>query len=389
MKKYFIFAVLVTLAWSSSSVVARTSDYDGSDAIVQNLPDPLVLNNGKKVKNARQWIKKRRQEVLDIFSDHMFGRIPDAPKGLHFKIVSEDSNVYNGLATRRTVRIFLDAMEEHWFDMLMHIPNNGSNKVPMFAGINFWGNSETIEGRGASSWPYELILKSGFGVVTAWRDDIQKDNVNVVKGGLHEWYNTDAEWGHISKWVWALSRMLDYLETDPRVDASKVAVMGCSRLGKTALWAGANDQRFALVISNCSGCCGAAISRRKKGETFNAITRVFPYWFVKDFQNYRGKEDEFPADQHWLAALTAPRPLYISSATEDGWADPEGEWLCAHEVGSVYALFGKRTVGDVMPGPDTPDYRGDVGYHIRTGKHGINSYDWEQYITFARRHFGM
>ena len=384
-----IIAIIVALSCEAPSAIAQTRSLNASEAAALNLPDPLVFNNGKRVRNARQWTNRRRQEVLDIFSEHMYGKVPAAPEGMHFKTISEET-VYDGLATRRTVRIFLDASEEHWFDMLMHVPNNVQGRIPMFAGMNFWGNNETIEGgRNASRWPYEMILKSGFGVVTAWRDDIQKDNVKVVEGGLREWYNTDGEWGHISEWAWALSRMMDYLETDPQVDAKKVAVMGCSRLGKTALWAGANDTRFALVISNCSGCCGAAISRRKKGETFNAIAKTFPYWFVRDFQDFKGREDEFPADQHWLAALIAPRPLYISSAVEDGWADPEGEWLCAHEAGPVYALFRKHTVGEAMPGVDSPDFGGDVGYHMRSGKHGTTAYDWEQYIAFTRRHFGM
>lgn len=373
-------------------------NYDEDKIAPYELPDPLVFNNGKKVKNARQWTNKRRAEILEIFAQEMYGHIPAKPEGLHFKTISEDKNVFNGLGTRKVVRIYLDAAEQHWFDALIHIPNAAKGPVPMMVGINFKSNDATLDDRASARWPYELALKNGFGVATAWRDAIEPDGKeSAIKdspfacqdGGVRAWYNKGGDWGAISAWAWGLSRIFDYLETDPAVDCSKVAVLGHSRLGKTSLWAGANDTRFSIVISNCSGCCGAAISRRVFGENFARIDDHFPHWFTREFDKYKWHEDQFPADQHWLAALAAPRPLYIVSHSEDAWADPKGEWLCAYNVAPVYKLFKKKGVDETMPPVDTPDNDATVAYHLQTGPHNINSYDWQQYINFAKRNFGL
>ena len=359
-----------------------------------DLPDPLIFENGKKVRNARQWTEKRRDEILEIFAREMYGHVPSKPEGLHFETISEHS-VYDGLGIRKTVRIYLDVQKEHWFDVLLHLPENVSGPVPLFVGLNFQGNDATLDERADFRWPYEMILRSGMGVATAWRDSIEPDGKDsriadediCRDGGVRSWYNEDGDWGAISAWAWGLSRIMDYMETDPAIDCSKVVVMGHSRLGKTALWAGANDTRFSMVISNDSGCCGAALSRRVYGENFEIIASTFPHWFTPEFRKYMGNEAAFPADQHWLLALAAPRPLYVASATEDQWADPEGEWLSASLTSPVYALFGLDGLNDSMPEPDTPDKDAHVGYHIRTGAHNILAYDWEQYISFAHHHF--
>ena len=364
------------------------------------LPDALVLNNGKRVRNRRVWEKKRRPEILEVFAQEMYGHIPARPEGLHFETVSVDT-VYGGLGLRKVVRLFLDASGEHWFDVLVHTPRNIEGPVPFFVGLNFKSNEATLDGRGSASWPYEMILGAGFGVATAWRDSVEPDGPgSLVKerkdtvcqdGGVRAWYNSGGDWGAISAWAWGLSRIMDYLETDPAADASRVAVLGHSRLGKTALWAGANDSRFAGVISNCSGCCGAAISRRVFGENFAAIDTTFPHWFTREFDKYRFHEDQFPGDQHWLAALAAPRPLYVVSASKDGWADPKGEWLCAKSVSPVYRLYrlkglsSSRFDASVQPDPDCPVCDGRVAYHLREGKHAITPFDWAQYIAFMRR----
>lgn len=390
-----IVAALLLVVPMSAFAQSRHIIYDESEVPSYELPDPLVFNNGRQVRNDRQWMKKRRGEILEIFSEEMYGHIPGRPEGMHFSIVSEET-VYDGVGVRKIVRIFLDGTDAHWFDVMIHLPKNAEGPVPVFAGLNFNGNEATLDERAGRRWPYELILKAGYGVATAWRDSVEPDGKetkvrevgNVCRdGGVRSWYNEGGDWGAISAWAWGLSRILDYLETDSSVDASKVAVIGHSRLGKAALWAGANDTRFAMVISNDSGCCGAAISRRTFGETFSVIDTKFPHWFTREFDKYKDKEDTFPADQHWLAALAAPRPLYIASATEDLWADPKGEWLAAWHVTPVYALFGLDGVGDEMPSPDSPDKDGHVGYHIRTGNHDILAYDWTQYIDFAEMHF--
>lgn len=372
----------------------RETNYDEAKVPAYELPDPLQFDDGREVRNARQWEKKRRPQVLEVFAQEMYGHMPARPEGLHFSTISEET-VYAGLGLRKVVRIYLDADQTHWFDVLIHLPKDAAGPVPMFVGLNFKGNDATLDERADFRWPYELVLKAGMGVATAWRDSIEPDGKDSKlaeaegvcrDGGVRSWYNKDGDWGAISAWAWGLSRIVDYLETDEAYDTDRLAVIGHSRLGKTALWAGANDLRFDMVISNDSGCCGAAISRRKFGETFAVIDTSFPHWFTREFDKYKGKEETFPADQHWLIALAAPRPVYVASATEDLWADPKGEWLAAKAAEPVYALFGMQGLDDGMPAPDVSDGDGRIGYHIRSGKHNILAFDWQQYISFMNRH---
>lgn len=394
LRTIIIASVAILLLSRSLSAQKRDANYEESKVPAYELPDPLVFDGGRPVKNARQWSRKRRAEVLEIFAQEMYGHIPARPEGMHFEKISEES-VYDGLGIRKVVRIYLDASADHWFDVLIHLPAAADGPVPMFVGLNFKSNTATLDGRADFRWPYELVLKAGMGVATAWRDTIEPDGKDCpVKedddvcrdGGVRAWYNKGGDWGAISAWAWGLGRIVDYLETDKAVDCDRLAVLGHSRLGKAALWAGANDPRFDMVISNDSGCCGAAISRRKFGETFEVIDSVFPHWFTREFDKYKGKEEAFPADQHWLIALVAPRPVYVASATEDLWADPKGEWLAAKEAEPVYALFGLEGLADNMPDPDVPDAENSIAYHVRTGKHNILAFDWQQYISFMDRH---
>lgn len=391
-----LMTVLLAILLFSCSLHAqkRETNYDEAKVPAYELPDPLQFDDGREVRNARQWEKKRRPQVLEVFAQEMYGHMPARPEGLHFSTISEET-VYAGLGLRKVVRIYLDADQTHWFDVLIHLPKDAAGPVPMFVGLNFKGNDATLDERADFRWPYELVLKAGMGVATAWRDTIEPDGKDSKiaeaedvcrDGGVRSWYNKDGDWGAISAWAWGLSRIVDYLETDEAYDTDRLAVIGHSRLGKTALWAGANDLRFDMVISNDSGCCGAAISRRKFGETFAVIDTSFPHWFTREFDKYKGREEIFPADQHWLIALAAPRPVYVASATEDLWADPKGEWLAAKAAEPVYALFGMQGLDDGMPAPDVSDGDGRIGYHIRRGTHNILAFDWQQYISFMNRH---
>ena len=388
--------------------------FEEADVPEYTLPDPLVFNNGKSVKNASQWMRRRRPELLALFEKEMFGKAPGRPKGLHFETLYGDESALGGKAVRKEVKVHFDKSGKHYLKLLVYTPKDAKGPVPVFLGINFKGNYSTSmdpgilmpteeeikaygilenreRGAALSRWPIERILSAGYGIATFYRGDIDPDYDDVFQNGVHplfykkgQDYPAPDEWGTIAAWAWGLSRAMDYLETDRDVDKARVIVFGHSRLGKTSLWAGAKDKRFAMVISNCSGNCGAAISRRHFGETILKVNRHRPQWFCDNFLKYNENESSLPFDQHELIALCAPRPVCVGSATEDRYADPKGEFLGIKEASSVYALFGLEGLDGVeFPPADTPVGKGVLRYHMRTGKHDITYYDWEQYLRYA------
>lgn len=384
------------------------------------LPDPLVLANGTPVRDAATWYERRRPELLRLFETDVYGRSPRRPdRALPFELRSTVRNALGGKAVRKQVSIFFAAGRQGpSMSLLVYLPA-AVKPAPMFVGLNFNGNhtvsadpgielghvwardpvrktyarrraAESSRGSRASRWPLEAILARGYGVATACYGDIEPDFDGGIEHGIRPLFFKAGqtapaadEWGAIGAWAWGLSRALDYLETDPDVDGRRVAVLGHSRLGKTALWAGAQDTRFAMVISNDSGEGGAALSRRDYGETIRDLNTNFPHWFCGNYKRYSGHADRMPVDQHELLALAAPRPLYIASAEQDRWADPRGEFLSAVAAGPVYRLLGAEELGtDRMPAIEQPIMH-TVGYHVRSGKHDITAYDWEQYLAFA------
>jgi hypothetical protein len=398
-------------------------NYDESKVPAYKLPGPLSFENGKPVTGSSDWYSKRRPEILGLFEEEVYGRIPEFEYNEVFVMNDCDSFALNGTAIRKQVTIKIIANDKNLdIDLLIYQPKS-KGPVPAFLGYNFNGNhainSDTAifitkswipnneslgitdhratgnsRGSEASRWPVELITGNGFAVATVYYGDVDPDFDDGFQNGIHGLVYEKGEkpasdeWGSIAAWAWGLSRVMDYLETEPAIIAQKVAVIGHSRLGKTALWAGAYDERFAVVISNNSGCGGAALSRREIGETVEMINTQFPHWFCDNFNDYNKKEKKLPVDQHMLITLVAPRPVYIASATEDQWADPKGEFLAALAADTVYQFLGLPGLSvKTMPDADHPVMDGYIGYHLRTGKHDITAWDWEQYLTFVKSHF--
>lgn len=399
-------------------------NYDEDKVPPYTLPDPLLGADGRPVKSARAWRTRRRPELLELFRTHVYGRSPAAPRRLRYEVTSTDPHALNGKATRKEVAVWLtDKPDGPKLNLLLYVPTAVKRRVPAFLGLNFGGNhtihpdpgitlptqwvrdrnserpvrrpaAAATRGSAASRWPVEKILARGYALATAYYGDVEPDFPDGWKLGLRAalspagadtQFAPDA-WGAISAWAWGLSRALDYLEEDAAIDAKRVALLGHSRLGKTALWAGAQDERFALVISNNSGEGGAALARRWYGETVERINTSFPHWFCANFKRYNRDVHALPVDQHELIALIAPRPVYVASAEEDRWADPRGEFLACRHAEPVYALFKLPGLGVTDLPPVNHPVGGAIGYHIRTGKHDVTDYDWEQYLNFADRH---
>jgi hypothetical protein len=394
---------------------------DESKVPPYTLPDPLRMADGKRITTSQQWLQRQRAAMLKLFADNVYGRMPAKPTNMHFKIFSVDSNALGGKAIRKQVTIFFTRnVSSPSMDLLLYLPK-AKKPVPVFMGLNFYGNqtinsdtgirlstrwvandgnfgvvnnmaTEAARGKDASKWAVEEVIARGYGLATAYYGDLEPDHPDGWKAGVRttmkeELAINENEWAAIGAWAWGLSRIMDYLETDPAVDSKKVVITGHSRLGKACLWAAANDQRFAIVVSNNSGEGGAALSKRWFGETIERINTSFPHWFVARYKTYNKHPELLPVDQHILLALIAPRPLYVASASEDWWADPKGEFLSAKNAEPVYELFGKKGLGvNDMPPVDHPVGQ-TIRYHMRTGKHDFTLYDWQQYMDFADKQF--
>ena len=388
--------------WTASpSVIARFEErasrrdfkvvYREEEVPPYSLPDPLVTNDGLRVADAATWHARRRPEILELFRKYVFGRPPiGRPAGMSFTANSQAA--LGGQATRKDLVInFSGEPDGVRADMRLYVPNGEAGPVPCFL---YLGRAlpadSSLSPRLSGALPE--VLSRGYAVAIIDRAGMDPDEHDGFVNGVHGGFDSPGKrpvdaWGTIAAWAWGLSRALDYLETDDDVDARRVAVMGVSRAGKTALWAGAQDERFAMAISVCSGCTGAALSRRRFGEPVGAINARFPHWFCDNYKNFNWREDELPVDQHMLLALLAPRLLYVSSADEDLWADPRGEFLGAKHADPVYRLLGEKGLdAEYMPGLEIPVHTGRIGYHIRRGGHGLEQYDWLRYLDFADKH---
>ena len=416
MKKIIILILLTLSAFSYAQ--RKDVNYDESKVSAYFLPDVLSCQDGEAVTTIKQWEEKRRPEILKMFTSQMYGRTPSEKIKVVYEILTENAHDLDGLATSKQIKfIFSNGKKQIEAILLMYVPNKAKGKVPVFVGYNFKGNHSTTfdssvyyspvfslvkepdhpdwkRGVQTSRWCYEKIIERGYAIATMCYHDIFPDKKDLKDHSivsLFSDYNPNStaldEWQAIGAWAWGSSRILDYLETDSRIDMDKVAIMGHSRQGKAALWAGAQDERFKVVISNDSGCGGAALSKRIFGETVAIVSSIQPPWFCLGFNKYRNNEKELPFDQHQLLSLIAPRKVYVASAQEDLWADPKGEFLSAFHASSVYRLYGLSGIkSDVMPELHQP-IKEDIGYHIRAGKHDVVDYDWERFMDFADKHF--
>lgn len=411
----------------SKTVVYRMSgqerlamtNYDETKVPPYTLPDLLTAQSGEKIKTKEDWELLRRPEILKILQENIYGKILPKPDNMHFELLSRKEDALANTAIRKEIRFWM-SMENgksFFFDALMYVPKNTKTPPPVFVGLNFQGNHACTNEEDVrisakrrpgypknafpranqnGRWNFAECVRRNYASITVNYHDIMPDMpnewakgaLNLFVDGLSHFHGPLEEYSAIGVWAWGLSRIADYLEQDKDVDASKMILHGHSRLGKTSLWAGAIDERFKMVISNDSGCCGAALSRRDFGETLPTIAGPTnpSYWFIKKFSNYIGKVDSMPFDQHFLLALAAPRPLAVASATEDLWADPRGEFLSCCHTAPVYKLFGFEGLGtEEMPPPGKGIYN-RVSYHIREGKHDQTPLDWEVYMDLADRY---
>jgi hypothetical protein len=396
-------------------------NYDEAKVGTYTLPDALPLNDGKLVKDTKTWLQRRRPEILQLFETQQFGRIPaGVPTHLtasSFEITDKGTSALNGTAIRRQITIHLTGDNNGpAIHLLEYLPAAAKKPVPLLLCISFGAVQFAVDDPGIT--PHEVwdakthtkivpkssafgaldipaLIAANTGVATFYYGDVVPDYPEGFANGIQSRYLKSGqskpaadEWGTIAAWAWGMSRVEDYLETDPAVDAKRVAIHGVSRLGKTVMWAGAHDQRFALVIASCSGEGGAALSHRNYGETIAHLTDPtrYSYQFAINWAKYDGFPDTAPMDAHMLIDLIAPRPLLLQTGDTDFWSDPKGEFLAEVAAAPVYKLFGKDPLDtDTWPAARQPILH-DLGYYMHDGGHGIVPSDWAIYIAFLKLH---
>jgi dienelactone hydrolase len=387
---------------------------------VKEFPDPLTNLAGKKVTTPEQWKRERRPELMELFKHYMYGQYPNVKVTISSKVLFENKMAFGGIGTLREIEVSVGIKNCPPFHVLLALPNaRPQSGVPVFVGLNFSGNhtlvddthiriptawmydrypgvkanKATEEGRGKlpNVWPLEEIVKAGYAVATVYSGDFDPDRKEVREGMRP--YITPAPEGispgdfpaTIMCWAWGVHRIVDYVTTQPEINAQKIVAVGHSRLGKTVLLAAALDERIAVAIPHQAGCGGTAPSRHDnpKAESVKRINTSFPHWFAANFQKFNEDPTKLPFDQHSLLALCAPRPVLYSNATEDEWANPSGQFENLKRASPVYELLGVKGI-EVEKQPEVGkllDSR--LGYWIRAGKHEMNREDWKVFIQYA------
>ncbi len=375
------------------------------------LPDPLVMFNGQRVTTREQWEAQRRPELKALFEQYMYGHRPAL--AVASKVERVNKNCLGGKATRKDITIALSPSGQPRLHLLLLVPNNGKGKAPAFLGINFCGNHALLNdptiplpeswvpdscagctnnratdaGRGTQvdTWAVEQSLDRGYAIGAIYVGDVEPDRPNAAEGVRAAY--AELDWGTIAAWAWGLSCGVEYMISDPDIDAKRIAVVGHSRNGKAALLAAAFDERIALAIPLQAGCGGTAPSRGKIGESVKQINDRFPHWFNAQFKKFNDATDRLPFDQHCLIALCAPRPVLLANAVEDQWANPQGQFEMLQAVEPVYRLLGAEGLAAKQMPETGKLVDSTLGYYIRPGKHSMTTGDWKVFLDFADKHF--
>lgn len=395
--------------------------------VVEDYPDPLVMFDGTAVRALPQWKTLRRLELISLFEHYMYGKAPQAPDNFAFTIENVDKKALNGKATRKIITLRFGPAATPPVSLLLVVPNEPNAPVPVMLGLNFAGNHTTMNDddiplttawindkytgakdskahenqRGIRSqsgthprWQIERAIDRGYAVATIYAGEITPDRPTgdyPFTDGVHRGYMEkgqtrpkDHQWAAIASWAWGLQRGADYLVQDEDIDKDRIIVFGHSRLGKAALLAGAFDQRFAMVIPSQAGCGGTSPSRSDVGESVEAINNNFPHWFNDTFKKFGSQVKRLPFDQHCLIALVAPRPILLSNAVEDEWADPKGQFQMLVEAASVYEFYGIEKPLKTTEFPKVNELiDSTLGFFIRPGKHDVTAADWDAWLNFA------
>jgi hypothetical protein len=395
---YVIISAQTDKSWKASAQIVEKlskekSGFNYYEDKVPNYTLPVILTSkdGLEIASSDLWNKIRRPEILELFRKNIFGRVPDTKYSETFKLLNFDSSALEGTATQKEILISIESGGKLLsFNLTLFTPNNVKQPVPSFLLIDPWfseSNTPRWKQKG-NYWPVEEALARGYGMAIFDASQLDPDNFDNFKNGIHAILDKnprpDDAWGTLAAWAWGASRCMDYLVTDRNVAADKIAVVGHSRAGKTALWAGAEDTRFAMVISNESGAGGAALARRRFGETVARLNSSFPHWFCTNYNKYSNNEVALPVDMHMLLALIAPRALYIDCADEDLWGDPHGSYISLYNAVPVFKLLGwNSSIPESMPPLNKQVISGRVGFHIRDGVHNMLLKDWSWFMDFA------
>lgn len=394
MKRFLSFLALASFMISSYAQHPANTNFEEAKVLPYVLPDVLKTSRQTIIRSKADW-EANRPALLQLFEDNIYGQMPKAFDDIKFSLVEKDELAMRGKATMKKVSVeVFNRGQSVKINLVLFVPNYLRKAAPAFLLINNRGQENTDPTRRVKSdfWPAELAIDSGYAIAAFHVSDAAPDDQESFMNGVLRLYPEQLRAANgmraIGAWAWAASRMMDYFERDPEVNADQVVVVGHSRGGKAALWAAAQDQRFASCISNCSGNTGAALSRRNFGESVKVINTSFPHWFNPNYKQFNDREGELPVDQHMLLALIAPRPLYVTNASEDLWADPTGTYLALKHAEPAYALYGLSSrLPEQAPAINQPILNTQLAYHNRAGIHDLTTYDWRNFIRFAMFHF--